>query len=120
MIQDTCVSFHPYFKVHSGKLEAFKALCTRFEEKTKPETGCLYYGFTFDGDVAYCREGYVNAAALLAHTENVGALIQEALTLADIIRLEAHGPEAEINQLRQPLAALNPQFFVQYNGFRRA
>jgi quinol monooxygenase YgiN len=118
MTKDTCVSFHPYFKIHSGKVDAFKALCHRFVEKTQTETGCLYYSFTFDGDVVYCREGYVDAAGLLTHVDNVGALIQEALTIADIIRLEAHGPEAELNKLRDPLAALNPQYFVLHQGFR--
>ena len=29
-------------------------------------------------DVAHCREGYVNAAGLLAHLENVGSLLEEA------------------------------------------
>jgi quinol monooxygenase YgiN len=119
MTHDSSVSFHPYFKIHPGKIEDFKALCKRFIEKTRTETGCLYYGFTFEGDVAYCREAYVNAAALLTHVENVGALIQEALTIADVVRLEAHGPEPELNQLREPLAALNPQYFVLYDGFRR-
>lgn len=118
MTHDTSVSFHPYFKIHSGKVDDFKALCKRFIDKTRTETGCLYYGFTFNGDVVYCRESYVNAAALLTHAGNVGALIQEALTIADIIRLEAHGPESELNQLREPLAALNPQYFVLYDSFR--
>jgi len=118
MTHDTSVSFHPYFKIHSGKADDFKALCKRFIEKTRTETGCLYYGFTFAGDVAYCREAYVNAAALLTHADNVGALIQEALTIADLVRLEAHGPEPELNQLREPLAALNPQYFVLYDSFR--
>jgi quinol monooxygenase YgiN len=119
MTQDSSVSFHPYFKIHAGKIEDFKALCKRFIEKTRTETGCLYYGFTFEGDVVYCREAYVNAAALLTHVENVGALIQEALTIADVAHLEAHGPESELNQLREPLAPLNPQYFVLYEGFRR-
>jgi quinol monooxygenase YgiN len=118
MTHDTSVSFHPYFKIHSGKVDDFKALCKRFIEKTRTETGCLYYGFTFEGDVAYCREAYVNAAALLTHADSVGALIQEALTIADLVRLEAHGPEAELNQLREPLAALKPQYFVLYDSFR--
>ncbi len=119
MSPDTAVSFHPYFKIHAGKIPDFKALCQRFVEKTRHETGCLYYAFTFDGDVVYCREGYVDAAALLAHVENVGAQIQEALTLSDVVRLEAHGPEAELDKLRGPLAALNPQYFALEVGIRK-
>lgn len=32
--QDKCCTIVPYFKVQNGKLEAFKALCERFVEKT--------------------------------------------------------------------------------------
>ena len=59
--QDTTVTIVPYIKVHSGKMQEFKALCERFVEMSKAEAGCLYYGFSFNGDVAFCREGYKNA-----------------------------------------------------------
>ena len=118
-MQDHSVSFHPYFKIHSGKLDACEDLVKRFVETTKPEPGCLYYSFTFNGDQAYCREAYVDADALLKHAESVGALIQEALTIADIIRLEAHGPAAEIDKLREPLAGLKPEYFILDHGFRK-
>ena len=62
---DTCCTIVPYFKVREGQLESFKALCERFVETTRTEPGCLYYGFSFDGDRALCREGYENAEAAL-------------------------------------------------------
>ncbi len=117
--QDKCCTIVPYFKVHEGQLDAFRALCERFVEKTREEAKCLYYGFSFDGDEAHCREGYEDADGLLAHLENVGALIGEALEIADIIRLEVHGPDQELTKLREPLAKLNPQFFALEYGFRR-
>ena len=49
----------------------------------------------------------------------MGALLQEALQIADITRLEVHGPEAELAQFREPLADLGPQFFTLEYGFRR-
>ncbi len=116
---DTCCTIVPYFKVHDGKLEAFKELCERFVEKTDQEPKCLYYGFSFDQDQVHCREGYQDAEGLLAHLENVGALLQEALKISDISRLEVHGPEGELAKLREPLANLNPQFFTLEYGFRR-
>jgi quinol monooxygenase YgiN len=119
MTPDTSVSLHPYFKIHPGKIEAFRELCHRFVDRSKPEAGCLYYSFTFSGDLVYCREGYVDAAALLHHADNVGALIQEALTISDVVRMEAHGPEAELEKLHERLAGLNPQYFVLYQGFRK-
>lgn len=117
--RDTCCTIVPYFKIHEGQVEAFRALSERFVEQTRQEAGCLYYGFSFDGDEAYCREGYQDAEALLAHLDNVGGLIGEALQIADLARLEVHGPEAELAKLRAPLAELNPQFFVLEYGFRR-
>ena len=38
---------------------------------------------------------------------------------SEITRLEVHGPESELDKLREPLAALNPQFFTLEYGFRR-
>jgi quinol monooxygenase YgiN len=117
--QDRCCTIVPYFKVHDGQLEAFKTMCEQFVTKTQQEPKCLYYGFSFDGDQAHCREGYEDAEGLLAHLDNVGTLLQEALKIAEITRLEVHGPDAELAKLRQPLADLKPQFFTLEYGFRR-
>jgi quinol monooxygenase YgiN len=114
-----CCTIVPYFKVQEGKLEAFKELCVQFVEKTLQESKCLYYGFSFYEDQIHCREGYEDAEGLLAHLENVGALLAEALKISQIARLEVHGPEEELAKLREPLADLNPQFFTLEFGFRR-
>jgi len=119
MTTDTACSIHPYFQVNPGQLDAFKALCERFVERTKSEPGCLFYGFSFDGDLAHCREAYKNAQALLAHLANVDEIISDALKLATLARVEVHGPAGELDQLRGPLADLNPQFFVLEFGFRK-
>lgn len=116
---DTCCGLVPYFKVHAGKLAEFKALVPRFVEKTKSEPKCLYYAFSFDDEQAHCREGYADADGILAHLENVGAILGEALKIADLTRLEVHAPAAEIEKLREPLKGLNPQYFVLDTGFRR-
>jgi quinol monooxygenase YgiN len=106
------VSLHPYFKIHPGKLEPFKAGFPAFVEKTKSEEKNLFYEFTVNGDEVFCREGYADAEGLLAHLANVGALLAEAMKIADLIRLEVHGPAAELDKLRAPLAHLNPVWFV--------
>ncbi|MFM8330654.1 MAG: putative quinol monooxygenase [Candidatus Methylumidiphilus sp.] len=117
--EDTCVTIVPYFKIPEANLPAFKALCGQFVAKTAEEPKALYYGFSFDGDEAHCREGYADAEAALAHLDNVGALLQQALQIAALARLEIHGPEAELAKLRGPLAELNPRFFTLECGFRR-
>jgi quinol monooxygenase YgiN len=116
---DTCCSIVPYFKVPSENLAAFKAICEEFVAKTDSESKCLYYGFCFDGNEAHCREGYQDAEGVLAHLDNVGETLTEALKISELTRLEIHGPEQELAKLRAPLAGLNPQFFVLEYGFRR-
>ena len=106
------VSLHPYFKAHPGKIETLKAAFPAFIEKTAGEEKNLFYGFTINGDEIFCREGYADAAGLVAHLDNVGAMLAEALKIADLIRLEVHGPAAELDKLRGPLAHLNPVWFV--------
>jgi len=116
--KDRCCSLAPYFKVHRGKLTAFRKGCKAFIEKTRKEPGCLYYAFSFDGGMVHCREGYTDADALLAHLENVGTLLQKALKIADLVRLEVHAPKDEMPKLKKAMAGLNPQFFVLEGGFR--
>lgn len=106
------VTLHPYFKVHPGKLEEFKAGLPGFVEKTKSETKNLFYEFSINGDEVFCREGYADAEGLLAHLDNVGAPLARAMQIADLVRLEVHGPEPELAKLRTPLADLKPKWFV--------
>lgn len=116
---DTCCTVVPYFKIQDGQIDAFKAICERFVTATNTETKCLYYGFSFDGSEAHCREGYQDADGVLTHLDNVGGLIEEALQVATLTRFEIHGPEQELAKLRAPLAEMNPQFFVLEYGFRK-
>ena len=106
------VSLHPYFKVHAGKLEEFTAGFPVFVELTKTEPKNLFYEFSVSGHKVFCREGYMDAEGLLAHLDNVGALLTQALKMADLIRLEVHGPTAELEKLREPLAHLKPEWFA--------
>jgi quinol monooxygenase YgiN len=106
------VSFHPYFKVHTGKLDAFKASLPAFVERTRTEKKNLFYDFTFNGDEVLCREGYVDADGLLTHLANVDTMLKDALKIADLTRLEVHGPAGEFEKLKEPLASLKPIWFV--------
>jgi quinol monooxygenase YgiN len=106
------VSLHPYFKVHPGKLETVKAGFPRFVEKTATEKDCLFYEFTSNGDEMFCREAYESADGLLAHLDNIGAMLAEMLTMADLTRVEVHDPAEELEKLKAPLAHLNPKWFT--------
>ncbi|WP_269632328.1 putative quinol monooxygenase [Pelomonas sp. BJYL3] len=117
---DTDCTIAPYFKIHEGKVPAFKALSRQLVEITRQEPGCRHYAFSFSGLDAHCREGYVNAEALLAHLQNVGELLGQLLQVAELVRLEVHAPADEVEKLRGPMSALEPQFFVLEPGIRRA
>ena len=111
-IPSNFVSLHPYFKVRPGKLDAVKAAFPRFVEKTATEKENLFYEFSINGDEIFCREGYESAEGVLAHLDNVNALLGEILTIADLTRVELHGPAEELEKLKGPLAHLNPAWFV--------
>lgn len=110
------VSLHPYFDVEDGRMGDFIAAMDRFVERTSAEDACLYYDFSRCGDRVFCREAYVGAAGVLGHLENVGDLLEEVLGYSKLARVEVHGPEAEIDKLREPLAALGADFFVRVTG----
>ncbi len=117
--EDRRVSIHPYFKVPDENMEKFRAYLEEFVSKASAEPGCQYYGFSFNGDEVHCRECYDDADAALAHIENVGALINEALSISELLRFEIHGVEEELAKLREPLAELNARYFTLEYGFQR-
>lgn len=113
------VSLHPYFKIHPGQLDAARALLPRFVAKTHSEPKCLYYEFTSNEDVIFCREAYVGAEGALEHLANVGEILGEMLKISDVIRLEIHGPAEELEKLRGPLAGYQPEWFTYEAGLGR-
>ncbi len=116
---DNAVSIHPYFKIKEGQMEACKSFLAQFCEKVANEEKCLYYNFTFKEDVLCCREAYQDADGVQAHLENCGALIGEFLKIADLTRIEVHGPAEELEKLKPTLADLKPEYFTYTCGIGR-
>ena len=113
------VSIHPYFKAKPGKLAEARTMLPRFVAKVATEKLTLHYDFTLNGDEIHCRESYAGAEGLLAHIENVGAVLGEFLKIVDITRVEVHGPAEELAKLKGPLAGLKPAWFVYECGVSR-
>jgi len=105
------VSLHPYFKIQPGKTDAVKASLPRFVEKSSTEKEIVFYEFSISGDQLFCREGYESANGLLAHLDNVSELLAALMKIADLTRLEVHGPAEELAKLKAPLDPLSPVFF---------
>lgn len=118
-LRDTGVSFSPYFEIPPERMDEFRALVDEFVAATGNEPGCLYYGFCYNNHQALCREGYADGDAFLAHLDNVGELFARAQQIATVTRMEMHGPAAELDKLRKPLADLDIVWFTQDCGFRR-
>ena len=113
------VSIHPYFKAKPGKLAEVKTLLPKLVAKTAPEKLMLQYDFTIHGDEIFCRESYLGAEGLLVHSESISALLGQLLQLADLTRVEVHGPAAELEKLKRPMAGLKPAWFVYECGVIR-
>tara|TARA_R110000850_G_scaffold25755_10_gene73989 strand:+ start:1655 stop:2014 length:360 start_codon:yes stop_codon:yes gene_type:complete len=119
MSPQTIVTIHPYFKPHEGMWDAFIGNLQAFVEKTRSEEGVLFYDFTICDDTVFCREAYSGASGALAHLDNVGSLLEEALKISDLVRLEVHGAAAELDQMREPLKDLPIQWFVLETGLAK-
>ncbi len=113
------VSIHPYFKVHPGQMSAAQAIVPQFMEKSSAEKGLLYYEFTVNGDVVFCREAYRDAEAALLHLDNVSTPLGAMLQVSDLIRLEIHGPASELEKMKTPLAALPVEWFEYADGLKK-
>eukprot|EP00188_Purpureofilum_apyrenoidigerum_P000572 Plantae.Rhodophyta-Purpureofilum_apyrenoidigerum.ctg12561.p3 GENE.Plantae.Rhodophyta-Purpureofilum_apyrenoidigerum.ctg12561~~Plantae.Rhodophyta-Purpureofilum_apyrenoidigerum.ctg12561.p3 ORF type:complete len:164 (-),score=31.92 Plantae.Rhodophyta-Purpureofilum_apyrenoidigerum.ctg12561:143-634(-) len=98
---DKCVTLAPYFKIHDGKVEEFKKRVDKFYELIKTEDKLMHYSFCFTDDGrALCREGYNDAEGLKIHLDNVGETFKDALTVADLERMELHAPASEMEKLK--------------------
>ena len=112
-MEDTTCSLCPYFKIHDGKIQEWKANCEKFYELTKTESNMVYYGFSFaENGQAFCREAYKSGAGLLNHLQNVDAPLKAALKISDLVRLEFHGPASEVEVVREALTPLGCLFFT--------
>ena len=111
------VSIHPYFQAHEGKLDDLLALLPEFIEITSKQEYCHWYDFSVSEDgVLHCREAYEGAQGLLDHCAGVGEVIGKALQVSDLVRCEIHGPAAELEKLKEPMADLNPTYFTFQGG----
>ena len=83
LIDNVC-TIVPYFTVQDDKLDEFKALGEQMVERTQSESEVVYYGFSFNAQRAFCREGYSSAKGVLAHLENVDSLLKQVLAIASL------------------------------------
>lgn len=115
-LPNTFVSISPSFTI--GNDEKVEEACKMFVEKTKSETGVMYYGFVRSGDKLMCREAYADAEAAIKHLENVGEALGACLE-EGTLKLEAltiHGPKDQLDIVKPKADALGPTYYENIDG----
>jgi len=119
-LTDGAITLAPYFKLKDA--EAFKQIWKADYAAFKNKDDCVHYAFCFtdDNTRAHCREAYTDAKAVLQHLANVAEPLKSVLNpeVAELERLEVHGPKAEIDKLIEPLTPLGCVFYTAEWGFR--
>jgi len=132
MEADTVCHLYPYFQVHD--LAGFKKTWSDAYPATQAnaaDENSHQYAFSFctqgDSTVASCRESYADADSLLKHIGNVDAPFTATngaagKEISEIIRIEIHGPTAEIDKLKEALkdVPFEMHFYEIGWGFRNA
>merc|ERR1712167_36222 len=101
--------------------EAAAPIMAEFVEKTKTEAGCVYYGWTKVGDKLFCREAYVDAAAVLAHLDNVGDLVGKLLESCKenaLDGIQLHGPADELDKCKSTMDGFGTTYWAIDSGFQ--
>lgn len=113
-VPDTTLSIMTYYKIH--RRDPFLQSCRRMKEHAQRDQGVKYYGFAVSGDEAVCKEGHASVASFLAHLRNVEGYFFNAMSAATITNMEAHGPQAEVDLLRDTLRDLLASHWAYVDG----
>ena len=125
-LEDNTCTLAPYFKLKDAA--KFKEIWKGDYAKFAHKEDCVHYAFTFteDNTRAHCREGYPDAAKLLQHITDVGTVFHPneggclAPDVAELEKLEIHGPAAELDKLKEPMKDLPVVYYTCEWGFRPA
>ena len=113
------LTIQPTFTINDmAKAEPFMKKCV---DLTKNEAGCMYYGWTIQGDKLFCREAYVDAAAVQAHLDNIVPSVGEMLDsgAASLDKIEFHGPKAGWPTFKKSADALGAIYWDSYASFSK-
>ena len=99
--------------------EKAEPIMADFVEKTKTESGCVYYGWTRDGDTLQCREAYVDGEAVNDHLANVGDCISALLAdgVAKLDKIEIDCTTDGVDVVKPGTEALGTEYFTIDDGF---
>ena len=81
----------------------------------------MYYGWAIKDDKLFCREAYVDAAAVQAHLENIGAAVGEMLDsgAASLDKIEFHGPKEGWPTFKKTADGFGGIYWDRYASFSK-
>ena len=121
-VEDTVVSIIPVFKVKQGcnmsDCQPFLSECARLVKEKEPN--CLTYSVvTQSNGIFALREAYRSADDLLYHLDVVGQTLTKLAEYSDVVELDIHGPEDQLERLTHRLGHFNPKLWkLQRGGVR--
>ena len=81
--------------------------------KSNQEQGCSYFSWERSGDTLKSREVFDDGNAMRAHLENVKPLLEQIMSgPATLEKIEMHGPDKELEAIKDIASSLNPEYFV--------
>merc|ERR1711907_856728 len=111
------MTIQPTFTVKDWEVAG--PIMAEFVEATEKEDGCIYYGWSKSDDKLFCREAYVDAAAVIKHLENVGALVGKLTeSAAKLEKIELHGTAAELDKCKGMMDAFGTTYWTIDSGFQ--
>lgn len=120
-MSDQVITLCPYFKISPDHVDDFKKNFAACVDSVAAEPACAFWGFSYgDDNTAFCREGYADAAGVLAHIANVGPALDRMMQgkWAEVTSCTVMGPAGELEKLKEPLAAFNPVYYTMAHSFR--
>jgi len=104
------------FKIHEGKLDAFKKLANECINTVKEkEKDTLQYDWFFNKDQTECvvREKYKDSDAFMVHMGNIGALLGQIIAISDFSPEIYGNPSATMLEAAAPF---QPEIYSYYQG----
>jgi quinol monooxygenase YgiN len=92
--------------------DAARPIMQQIIDRSNQEPGCTYFGWEKSGNKLNSRENFTDGNAMRAHIENVKPLLEQLKSGPALLdKLELHGPDKEMEKIKDVAASLNPEYF---------
>ena len=116
-LYESLCTIHPTFTIL--KKEECMEMMKKCVEATKVEKGCLYYGWTINGDKLKCREAYIDGDAVAVHLAAAGPIIGPCLE-AGVLKMDKIDMDCgaeELKKFKKGGDGFGAKYFMVDSGF---